>query len=65
MVCRFLILNVAGGVLGMPNGPAELMSRVELPPAAWLLDILTDRFPYKKIKIKNLGLAVDDIKYMM
>jgi hypothetical protein len=44
----------------MPNGPAELMSRVELPPAAWLLDILTDRFPYKKIKIKNLGLAVDE-----
>jgi hypothetical protein len=60
VVCRFLMLNVAGLVLEIPNGPAELMSRVELPPAAWLLDILTDRFPYKKIKIKNTGVCIRD-----
>ena len=54
------MVQMDGGVLEMPNGPAELMSRVELPPAAWLLDILTDRFPYKEIKIKNIGVCIRD-----
>ena len=60
MVCRFLMLNAAGDVLGMPNGTAELMSRCALPPAICLMTILTDRFPYKKIKIKNTGVCIRD-----
>jgi hypothetical protein len=50
VVCRFLILNVAGGVLETPSGPAD--GDVSLCSATChrLTDILTDRFPYKENK---------------